>query len=179
MTKNSGGGNKQKRQGRKFLLSNTTTKLRESEDASELYAIVVKMSGGENCIVKCIDQTDRGQVATERTCVIRKKFRGRHRRHNKLESGTWCLIGLRDWESKQDDKKEKCDLLEVYNDQDKLKLIQKNADAHFKLFNSMDNGHNDYIDSTSSAIKLDLDSEQEDNIASGNGNDVEFNFDDI
>ena len=177
MVKNTG-GNKQKRQGRKFIQSNTNTKLRESEDTSELYACVIKMSGGDNCIVKCIDGNDR-------TCIIRKKFRGKNRRYNKLESGVWCLIGLRDWQSQAENKKEKCDLLEVYDDQNKYKLIQKNNEDFFKIFTNMDQGGGGGVDNSYQSIEIDtMSGQQEDYFEKVNDivvetKEEEFNFDDI
>ena len=50
----------------------------------------------------------------ERMCVIRKKFRGRHKRGNIVQPDVKVLVGLRDWEVTGQGKKEKCDLLEVY-----------------------------------------------------------------
>ena len=58
-------------------------------------------------LIKCND-------GVERQCVIRKKFRGRHKRGNIIQLDTKVLVGLRDWEITAEDKKDKCDLLEVY-----------------------------------------------------------------
>ena len=109
------GGNKSKRQGRKFSSQTSNKGLRVSKDPAELYAIVTKMCGGPLCDVRCID-------AIERRCVIRNKFRGRGKRGNIISVGTWLLVGLRDWEVVKKDKKQQCDLLEVYNDGEKERL---------------------------------------------------------
>jgi len=83
----------------------------------ELYAAVLKIMGGGMCSVKCQDNTTR-------MCVIRQKFRGRDKRHNLLAPGSWVLVGLRDWEGSNLGKTPKCDLLEVYNAQEKDSLVQ-------------------------------------------------------
>ena len=59
-----------------------------------------------------------------RLCTIRGKFRGRGKRDNRIETGTWVMVGLRDYETvrETDDKLENCDLLEVYKDTDKDRL---------------------------------------------------------
>ena len=57
------------------------------------------------------------------TCHIRGKFRGRGKRDNTLISGTWVLVGLREWEHEASgDKLLNCDLIEVYSDSDKVRL---------------------------------------------------------
>lgn len=90
-------------------------KLRLLESDLERYAIVTKMLGNSMCHVKCADDVTR-------LCLIRKKFTGKHKGNNFLKPGSWILVGLRDWETKSD-KIEKCDLMEVYTDSDKSKLL--------------------------------------------------------
>jgi len=90
-------------------------KLRLLESDLERYAIVTKMLGNSMCHVKCADDVIR-------LCLIRKKFTGKHKGNNFLKPGSWVLVGLRDWETKSD-KIEKCDLMEVYTDSDKSKLL--------------------------------------------------------
>lgn len=90
-------------------------KLRLLEDESERYAIVTKMLGNSMCHVKCADDVIR-------LCIIRNKFTGKHKGNNFLKPGSWVLVGLRDWETKSD-KIEKCDLMEVYTESDKSKLL--------------------------------------------------------
>ena len=94
-------------------------KLRLLESDLERYAIVTKMLGNCMCHVKCADDV-------VRLCIIRKKFTGKHKGNNFLKPGSWVLVGLRDWETKSD-KIEKCDLMEVYSESDKSKLLDTNA----------------------------------------------------
>jgi initiation factor 1A len=90
-------------------------KLRMLESDLERYAIVTKMLGNSMCHVKCADDVTR-------LCIIRNKFTGKHKGNNFLKPGSWVLVGLRDWETKSD-KIEKCDLMEVYTESDKTKLL--------------------------------------------------------
>lgn len=120
MVKNSIGGNKAKRQGRKFV-GTVSSKLRVSMEDGEIYAVVTKLLGNAMIDVLCID-------GVQRICIIRNKFRGRGKRDNCVAIGTWLLIGKRDWEIVDANKKEKCDLLEVYtlNDIEQLKKLPNN-----------------------------------------------------
>lgn len=120
MVKNTKGGSGHKGQARKHTVSNNVnSKLRLSEDSQlEQYAFIVKRLGGEFCHVKCQD----GEV---RLCVIRGKFRSsRGKRDNMITCDSWVLVGIRDWETSYEKKNamQKCDLLEVYKETDKLKL---------------------------------------------------------
>lgn len=116
MGKNILGGGKSRKGARNRQNDTATQKAtRYSNEESEVYACVTRLFGGPNCEVKCVD----GKL---RLCVIRSKFRGRGKRDNTLTSGTWVLIGLRDWESQTDGKLPKCDLLEVYTASDKHRL---------------------------------------------------------
>lgn len=127
MVKNNTGGNKSKKFASKsFNIQNRATRI--ATEKGELYAIVNKMMGNNICQVLCID-------GYERLCVIRGKFLGKGKRDNILSKGKWILVGLREWEVTKKDK-EKCDLLEVYNDYDKDKLI-KNNKVDFSIFLSM------------------------------------------
>lgn len=80
--------------------------MRYAMDEGEVYAVVTRIFGGAQCEVRCAD-------GKTRRCIIRAKFRGRRRRENQLESGTWVLAGVRDW-GNSDDTKQICDLLTVY-----------------------------------------------------------------
>jgi len=117
MVRNVNGGSKAKGQARKFVTAKASNTLRISTDESEVYAQVIKVLGGAMCHVNDID----GKIML---CHIRGKFRGRGKRDNFVGTGTWVLVGLRDWASKESTKKklEECDLLEVYNEQDKDRL---------------------------------------------------------
>ena len=120
MVKNKTGGNKAKRQGRKFV-GTVSSKLRIALEEGEIYAIVTKHFGNAMMDVLCID-------GIQRICIIRNKFRGRGKRDNCVNVGSWILIGKREWEISDSDKKEKCDLLEVYNqtDVEQLKKLPNN-----------------------------------------------------
>ena len=119
MVKNIFGGNKHKSQARKNTVK-SSNKLRVAQDEGELYAIVTKMNGNGMFNAHCIDDISR-------LCQIRGKFRGRGKRDNIVEIGKWVLVGEREWDIKttedKKDKKLKCDLLEVYSELDKEKLI--------------------------------------------------------
>ena len=109
---NKGGGNRTKKQGRKYAVSGSedkiVTKTRFAKDADEIYAAVIKEYGNGRALVKCID-------GVERLLHIRKKFKGRSKGQDYIKSGVWVLAGLRSWESsKKEGVKENCDLLEVY-----------------------------------------------------------------
>ena len=130
MVKNTFGGNKHKGQARKLVVSNKqSSRLRISEEEGEIYAQVTKMLGNGMCQVICIDEQPR-------LCFIRGKFKGRGKRDNTLKTGTWILIGLREWNmdkvSNQADL-QKCDLLEVYTDLDKERL-KKTVKCKWSLF---------------------------------------------
>lgn len=113
MVKNTTGGSKAKGQARKFASGAKQTRaLRVSMDESEVYAQVTKYLGNAMCDVICSD-------GVTRLCHIRGKFRGRGRRDNMVALGSWLLVGLRDWATEKKDKKESCDLLEVYSESDK------------------------------------------------------------
>ena len=112
MVKKTKGGSGHKSQARKFVSTKSSNKTRLSENESELYAFVVTKSGGDNLIVMCQDEK-------ERRCIIRGKFRSsRGKRDNFISKGSWILVGIRDWSSDN----HLCDLLEVYNENDKIKL---------------------------------------------------------
>ena len=81
-----------------------------------MYAVITKIFGGPNCEAICND-------GKTRMCVIRNKFRGRDKKDNTISNNTWVLVGLRDWEVVANGKLEKCDLLEVYRNNEKEKII--------------------------------------------------------
>jgi translation initiation factor IF-1 len=114
MVKNAG-GNKAKGYARKNMVKGSSS-LRVSEDPAEIYAQVIKIYGGSMCRVNDL----KGQ---EMNCHIRGKFRGRGKRDNLIVSGTWVLVGLREWEQEPSSGKLlNCDLIEVYSDIDKARL---------------------------------------------------------
>ena len=119
MVKNDTGGNKGKGLARKHVNAakcGSSKQLRVAVDEAEKYAIVSKMLGNGMCYVRLLDGTGGG----DRLCIIRNKFKGRGKRDNILESGSWVLVGMREWSSKQDT----CDLLEVYNPNERDRLLK-------------------------------------------------------
>jgi initiation factor 1A len=130
MVKNTTGG-KNKNQARKHSVQNrpVAQTLRTSNDALEVYAQVTKALGNGMCHVYCMDKQNR-------LCHIRGKFSGRGKRDNFIAFGTWLLVGLREWESSSvgKQKQQHCDLMEVYNDQDKERLKSMFPDLPWKLF---------------------------------------------
>lgn len=129
MVKNIYGGNKHKSQGRKFTVK-VSHKLRISEVEGEIYAVVTKMLGNAMFYCHCIDNV-------VRLGHIRGKFSGRGKRDNIVELGKWVLIGEREWEDKAKKDKINCDLLEVYNDLDKEKLVDT-ISVDWSILNSQD-----------------------------------------
>ena len=122
MVKNKVGGNKAKKFARKNNIdpSSINKKVRYSEEADELYGVVNKFIGNGQVIVLCLDNK-------ERLCFIRNKFSGRNKQNNLVKVGNWVLIGKRSWETTKDGKLEKSDLLEIYDDREKYKLIQESG----------------------------------------------------
>lgn len=125
------GGNRAKKMGRKFIKGSDAEdrgvglKTRLSKDPNEIYAAIIKEYGNGRCAVKCID-------GVERTMVIRKKFKGRGKRGSYVKSGTWVLIGLREFEARRADSAEICDLLEVYSDYD-IRYLKKNIQVSWSI----------------------------------------------
>ena len=112
------GGNKSKKQGRKFVGDPKASKeIRVPENEFEIIASVNKDYGNGRCQTTGID-------GKERICIIRNKFRGRGKKDNFVSIGTWVLIGRREWETTRDGKLENCDLLIVYREDEKKKLMQ-------------------------------------------------------
>jgi translation initiation factor IF-1 len=121
MVKNEKGGNKSKKLGRKHVNDTTSGKsgqnihVRFAKEEGEMYAVVSKNYGSNMCLVECAD-------GVARNCIIRKKFTGRRKKDNIISPGVWILVGTRDWEVLTAGKKPKCDLLEVYSSEEKIKL---------------------------------------------------------
>jgi len=116
MGKNIMGGGKTRKGARIRNCELTTQKnTRYAKEEGEIYACVTRLFGGSICEVKCID-------GSLKQCIIRNKFRGRGKRDNTIISGTWVLVGERSWETPPVGKMPKCDLLEVYTSDDKMRL---------------------------------------------------------
>ena len=105
MVKNTEGG-KHKSQARKNVSSNKTygQHFRKPENPYERYAIISKLFGGNQCEVSI-------SADNVMRCEIRGKFRDKFKRTNTLSSGSFVLIGLREWEAP---KFKIADLLHVY-----------------------------------------------------------------
>jgi len=135
MVKNTSGGSKTKGQARKLVAFKPNNALRLSQDEYEVYAQITKILGGAMCHCDCID-------GKTRLCHIRGKFRGRGKRDNMVSTGTWVLVGLRDWEAGKESsrgKLENCDLLEVYSDSDKDRLKSTVTSINWSAFIAFDN----------------------------------------
>lgn len=118
MVKNDAGGNKGKGVARKHVNASKcggSKQLRVATDEAERYAVVSKMLGNGMCYVRHLSGGNADML-----CIIRNKFKGRGKRDNILDSGSWVLVGMREWASKQDT----CDLLEVYNDGERDRLLK-------------------------------------------------------
>ena len=125
------GGNKAKGFARKSFVKKDN-ELRISQDPAEVYAQVTKIYGGKMCQVTTID-------GTEMLCHIRGKFSGRGKRDNFIGNGTWMLVGKREWEKEGDGKLLNCDVIEVYNDNDKTKLKNNITSVNWSRFINNDN----------------------------------------
>jgi hypothetical protein len=127
------GGNKSKRYARKDVAKKDGS-LRLIEEEGELYAQVTKIYGGTSCQVVTLD-------CTEMLCHIRGKFsRPRGKRDNFIGNGVWVLVGKREWE--KDDIKgikiSNCDLLEVYNEKEKILLKNNVTNVNWSTFINYD-----------------------------------------
>lgn len=111
------GGNRHRKQGKKHQAPQSRNLRLVGEDG-EMYAVFTKLFGGANAEVRCSD----GAV---RRCIIRSKFRGRHRRDNRVEPGVMCMVGLRLWESAG--SAATVDLLHVYSADQKARLCREVA----------------------------------------------------
>tara|TARA_B100000963_G_scaffold356890_2_gene377956 strand:- start:19 stop:624 length:606 start_codon:yes stop_codon:yes gene_type:complete len=130
MPKNTKGGSGHKRQARKHTSGGyQNNRTRFSDDPLEMYAVCTKLYGQGHIEVMCHD-------GVSRMCVIRKKFKGRGKRDNNIILGTWLLVGKREFEVRAAGKKEKCDLLEVYRDNDKVNLQQHESDIPWSVLKS-------------------------------------------
>ena len=132
MVKNACGGKKTKGFARKNMMGINGLRISECED--EIYVQVTKMLGNSMCNVVSLD-------GEELLCHIRGKFSGRGKRDNLIATTTWLLVGLRQWETKETRTKGKllnCDVLTVYNDNDKLKLKNSVININWSSFIATD-----------------------------------------
>ena len=135
MVKNLHGGNKHKNQARKNVDSASSyNKLIISKQPDEVYAIVTCLLGGNKCQVMTLQQKPL-------LCVIGGKFYKREF----VRKGTWVLVGLREWDNSKtivSNKKQQCDLLEIYNEQNKIDLKNTVIDVNWKIFLDVDSHSN-------------------------------------
>lgn len=152
MVKNTKGGSGHKKFARKHVSSKSGNRLRVSEDEGEIYAIATKMLGNNMFYAHCIDD----QL---RLCHIRGKFTGRGKRDNTIVSGTWVLVGIREWDDSSlasDDKKvQHCDILEVYTEYDKERL-KETVEEKWSILNENDTSKAvvDELDETNSGLQF-------------------------
>ena len=144
------GGSKTKGYARKNC--NTGKKdntLRLVEEEGEVYAQVTKIFGGKMCQVMTLD-------GTIMKCHIRGSFsRPRGKRDNFIAVNTWVIVGLREWENQEAKGKTlNCDLLEVYNDAEKIKLRSNVTNVNWSRFVA-----NDQRSLNSSSAEEELDDE--------------------
>ena len=92
-----------------------------------IYIVFEKMNGNGMCDVMCMD----GEI---RLLHIRGKFKGRGKRDNIIDKTSWLLIGIRDYETVKEGKRQNCDLLEVYNSNEKDKLKTTVTNVNWKKF---------------------------------------------
>ena len=114
MVKNTQGGSSHKSMARKQVGAGRFDKLRLSQDRFECYAVVTKLLGNGMCHVCCQDV----DAVKEMICFIRGKFRSRNKKSNMVVAGSLVLVGIREFESAQN----KCDLLEVYDEEGQRQL---------------------------------------------------------
>lgn len=118
MVKNKKGGSGHKKMARKNVKTGfVKRKLRKSQHELEIYAKVTAVHGGGHAEVLCPDNK-------RRLLVIRGKFKGRNKRDNSIKINSLVLAGIRDFEVVTAKKKEKVDLIYVYNDSDLNELKQ-------------------------------------------------------
>ena len=139
------GGNKAKGYARKNC-GKQDNNLRVVEEDGEVYAQVTKIFGGKMCQVITLD-------GTIMNCHIRGNFsRPRSNHDNCITVNTWTIVGLREWENQEAKGKTlNCDLLEVYNDNDKIKLKNNVTTVNWSRFivndsKSINSGVDDYND---------------------------------
>lgn len=146
MVKNKHGGNRHKKMASKNVKPKTfNRKVRFSSNNEEIYAKVEKVYGGNRALVMCND-------GHERMMEWRRKFGGRNKRDNFISDGSIVLVGKREWQVMQDNKKEKVDLLEVYQASEVDVLKKKKVCSY--LFGSEDKKiEEDTIEFTHEAAK--------------------------
>lgn len=179
MVKNLTGGNKSKKGARKSYSGSAPgqTGLVLSTNSSEIYAVITRINGNGMCEAQCID----GKI---RLCIIRKKFKGRRKRDNTIKVGSWVLVGLREWETNTG--KQKTDLLTIYSENDREKIMAKSNDNFVVLIETSKKiEENDYTQEDIGLIDIDnTDTTEYDEFSSTNKttlviDEEDIDFDDI
>ena len=129
MPKNKFGGSKHKKMAKKHI-NFVQRKTRYASSEQELYVCCNQIFGGGN--IKVVSDKN-----IEYLCYIRNKFKGRGKRDNIVKVGSWLLVGKREYETVKTGKLQKCDLLEVYNEYDKLNLEQNVLDINWGIFKNV------------------------------------------
>tara|TARA_B100000795_G_C22802003_1_gene442457 strand:- start:2706 stop:3242 length:537 start_codon:yes stop_codon:yes gene_type:complete len=127
MTKNKNGGSGHKKMARKHVNVNFHKKKIRQAESGMLYGKIIACHGGSVFDVLCND-------LVTRQIVLRKKFKGRHKRDNLLNNDKMVLVGKREWQILNLKKKEKVDLLEVYPDV--FEELKKLKDLNYKILPS-------------------------------------------
>ena len=118
MGKNWKGGNKGKKCAKRhYNHTDRSNKIRLKQDDDEHYAKITTMYGNAADIL-CDD-------GITRLLVWRKKFKGRNKRDNNIHMNGVVLVGVRDWEVVNLNKKKKADLLFVYSMDHVIQLYKK------------------------------------------------------
>ena len=184
MVKNKKGGSGHKKYARKKVNNNNSgysnRKLRRVEEEGEIYARIQRVYGGGHAEIYCTD----GKV---RTLVIRGKFRGRNKRDNTIKLNSIVIAGLRSvtmGEVVSTTKKEKPDLIYVYNDNNlkELKTIKEIHDIlapDDKDKRDRDCGFEITNKTIEAANEVDADVSDGDNKETFKMDDVDVNWDDI
>ena len=76
-----------------------------------MYAKVISLFGNGMAEVLCNDEK-------KRLLIIRRRFKGRNKRDNFVSVDKMLLVGIRSYEVVSEKKKQKVDLLYVYNNED-------------------------------------------------------------
>ena len=126
MVKNTKGGKGHKSLGRKYQ-TQTNNVLRLSTDPLEQYAFVTKIYGGGMCEVWFIDKNNKNVKIIGH---IRKKMKGRQKRHNTIVPNSYVLVGLRDWESEPKNG----DIICIY-DENQIELLKQNPSVNLSSLN--------------------------------------------
>jgi initiation factor 1A len=136
MTRNLFGGTKHKKTARKSNShNNNNIGLRKIQDKNnELYARVTKMYGNGMLEAKAHD-------GISYMGIIRQKFTGKKKTSNFISQGTYVLLGKREFETQLENRKMKCDILEIYDSKEVRTLIKEETDYDWNIFyiHSIDN----------------------------------------